>query len=329
MSRVVRAAVVQAAPRAFEIDPTLDRVADLAARAAARGACLVVFPEAFVGGYPKGMDFGARVGQRSAEGREWFRRYAAGAIAVPGPAVDRLAAIAHENGIHLVIGVVERDGRTLYCTALTIAPDGELLARHRKVMPTAMERLIWGFGDGSTLSVVATAVGRIGAVICWENYMPLLRAAMYAKEIELYCAPTVDDRETWTPTMRHIAIEGRCFVLSANQFARRSDYPADFVTAEGSHSNDVILAGGSCIVNPLGVVVAGPARDGETILSADLDLDDIVRGAFDLDVAGHYARPDLFRLEVDEHPKRWAVPALLDGTEWAHDAPRDPGSEVK
>lgn len=300
---VVRSAVVQAAPVAFELEPTLDRLAGLAGRAAADGARLAVFPEAFVGGYPKGFDFGARVGQRSPEGREWFRRYHAGAIDVPGPAVDRLAAIARANGLHLVVGVIERDGGTLYCTALTIGPDGSLLGRHRKLMPTAMERLVWGFGDGSTLTVAQTPLGRIGAVICWENYMPLLRTAMYAKGVELYCAPTVDDRETWLPTMRHVAFEGRCFVLSANQFARRRDYPADYAPVQGDDPETVLIGGGSCIVGPLGDVLAGPARDGEAILVADLDLDDIPRGRFDLDVVGHYARPDVFRLSVDERQR--------------------------
>ncbi len=310
--RTVRAAVVQAAPAAFELEPTLARVADLAAEAAAQGAALAVFPEAFVGGYPRGLDFGARVGRRTPEGREWFRRYHAGAVDVPGPATERLGAIASEHGLHLVIGVIERSGGTLYCTALTIGPDGGLLARHRKLMPTAMERLIWGLGDGSTLTVADTPVGRIGAVICWESYMPLLRTAMYAKGVQLYCAPTVDDRETWLPTMRHIALEGRCFVLSANQFARRRDYPPDYPLEDprgGMAGDTVLIGGGSCIVDPLGSVLAGPARDGEAILVADLDLDDIVRGNLDLDTVGHYARPDVFRLTVDERPRSTVISA--------------------
>ena len=308
--RVVRVAVIQAAPVAFELQPTLDRVADLASRAAADGARLAVFPEAFVGGYPKGLDFGARVGRRSAEGREWFRRYHAGAVDIPGPAVDRLASIAAEHRLTLVIGVIERDGGTLYCTALIIGPDGSLLGRHRKLMPTAMERLIWGFGDGSTITVADTPVGRVGAVICWENYMPLLRTAMYAKGVQLYCAPTVDDRESWLPTMRHVAMEGRCFVLSASQHARRRDYPADYpldAALGGDDPDAVLIGGGSCIVNPFGDVLAGPARDGEAILLADLDLGDIARGTFDLDTIGHYARPDVFRLTVDERPRRAVV----------------------
>jgi nitrilase len=297
--RIVRATVVQAASVAFDRERTLDRVAELTADAAADRAQLVVFPEAFVSGYPKGADFGAVVGARSREGREWFRRYHDSSVDVPGPAVERLGEIARVNAVHLVVGVVERDRGTLYCTVLFLGPGGDLLGKHRKLMPTAMERVIWGFGDGSTLTVLPTPLGRIGAVICWENYMPQLRLAMYAQGIELYCAPTVDDRETWLPTMRHVALEGRCFVLSANQYALRSDHPVDY-PVEANNPAAVLISGGSCIVDPLGQVLAGPARDGEALLTADLDLSKVARGTFDLDVVGHYARPDVFRLVVNE-----------------------------
>jgi nitrilase len=312
-TRTVRATVVQAASAGFDSDKSIDRVAELSAQAAADGAELVVFPEALVGGYPKRSDFGQRVGFRSAEGREWFRRYHDGAVDVPGPSVDRLGEIARTSGIHLVIGVIERELGTLYCTVLFVAPDGRLQGKHRKVMPTAMERLIWGFGDGSTLSVIGTSIGRVGAVICWENYMPQLRLAMYAQGIELYCAPTSDDRETWLPTMRHIALEGRCFVLSACQFARRSDYPSDY-PVEASGPDDVIMKGGSCIVDPLGQVLAGPAWDGPALLTANLDLGQIVRGNLDLDVVGHYARPDVFRLLVDRSSRSTVSFSPADAT---------------
>ena len=263
------------------------------------GAQLIVFPEAFISGYPKGIDFGARVGMRSPEGRKWFRTYFESAIMVPGPEVDQLTSAAREGGAYLVIGVIERDDGTLYCTALFFGPDG-LLGKHRKLMPTAMERLIWGFGDGTTLPVFDTPAGKMGAVICWENYMPLLRAAMYAKGIQIYCASTVDERETWTPTMRHIALEGRCFVLSACQYIGRGDFPADYPAIQGADPQTVLIRGGSVIVNPLGCVLAGPDYSGEKILTADLDPGEVAEGKFDLDVAGHYARPDVFRLEVNE-----------------------------
>jgi len=278
---LVPVAVVQAGSVLYDREASLAKAEALIAEAAAGGARLIVFPEAFIGGYPKGEDFGARVGSRTPEGRKLFRRYFESSLEVPSGDTARLAEAARAYGVWLVIGVIERDAGTLYCTALFFSPDGILAGKHRKLMPTAMERLIWGFGDGSTLPVIDTPIGKIGAVICWENYMPLLRTAMYAKGIQLYCAPTVDDRESWPVTMRHIALEGRCFVLSACQ------------------SNDLIR-GGSVIVNPLGRVLAGPCYGSECILTAELDPGEIAEGKFDLDVVGHYARPDIFRLEVDD-----------------------------
>jgi nitrilase len=298
----IRAAVVQAAPVVFDVPRTLDKLADLAADAARRGAALAVFPEAFVSAYPKGLGFGARMGLRSPEGREEFRRYYDSAVDVPGPAAERIGAAARANGLYLVVGVIERDGGTLYCTVLFFGPDGRLLGKHRKLMPTALERLVWGFGDGSTLTVLETPLGRLGAVICWENYMPLLRMAMYAKGVQLYCAPTADDRDTWLPTMRHVALEGRCFVLSACQYLTRQDCPPDYACVQGDDPATVLMRGGSCIVAPLGQVLAGPCFDGEQVLVADLNLAEIARGKYDFDVAGHYARPDVFRLHVNERP---------------------------
>jgi nitrilase len=300
----VSAAVVQAAPVAFDLEATVAKVERLTADAAAGGAGLVVFPEAFVSCYPRGITFGATVGARSPEGRAWFRRYWESSVDVPGPVVDRLGTIAREQEVYLVIGVIERDAGTLYCTALFLSPDGALLGKHRKLMPTAAERLVWGYGDGSTLAVLDTAAGRLGAVICWENYMPLLRMAMYAKGVQIWCAPTADARDTWIATMRHIACEGRCFVLSANQFATRSDYPSDYPLEDGGgDAGDVLCRGGSVIVSPLGDVLAGPAFGEEMVLRADLDLDRIAEAKYDFDVVGHYARPDVFTLSVDERPR--------------------------
>src|SRR6185436_1082602 len=228
-----KVAVVQAAPVAFDRERTLAKVHTLAGEAAHQGARLVLFPEAFVSAYPRGLDFGAVVGSRTSEGREDFRRYWESSVDVPGPAVDALAETARSHRIYLVVGVVERDRGTLYCAVLFFDPHGNYLGKHRKVMPTASERLVWGFGDGSTMPVFDTPLGRMGAVVCWENYMPLMRAAHYAKGIQIYLAPTADGRETWLSTMRHIAMEGRCFVLSCNQYALRSDYPADYVSELG------------------------------------------------------------------------------------------------
>jgi len=300
----VKAAVVQAGAVPFDPAATVARAEDLIAQAAAEGARLIVFPEAFVGTYPKGSNYEIAVGMRTTAGREAFRRYYDGAIAVPGPETERLGAAAQAAGAHVVIGVIERDGGTLYCTALFFGPDGNLLGKHRKLMPTAAERLIWGQGDGSTLPVFNTPVGNLGAVICWENYMPMLRMAMYAKGVTVYCAPTADDRDTWLPTMRHVALEGRCFVLSACQVIRRGDYPADYVSADDPGDPDrLLMRGGSVIVGPLGEILAGPVFGDQAILTAELDFDQMTRARFDFDVAGHYARPDVFSLTVDERPK--------------------------
>ncbi len=300
--RTVRAAVVQAGAIPFDTDACIDKAIRLTAEAAAGGAKLVVFPEAFVPGYPKGLNYGLVVGARDPVGREEFRLYLDAAIEVPGPQTQLLGEAAAAHRCYLVIGVIERELGTCYCTALFFGPDGALLGKHRKLMPTAMERMIWGFGDGSTLTVIDSPYGRIGSVICWENYMPMLRMAMYAKGVALYCAPTADDRETWLPSMRHVALEGRCFVLTACQFLRRRDFPDSVRVSLGDSPDAVLMRGGSAIVSPLGRVLAGPHFDGETILAADLDLDEIGRGKFDFDVVGHYSRPDVFQLVVNERP---------------------------
>jgi nitrilase len=299
-----KVAVVQASSVVFNRDQTLEKLKRLTEQAAQQGARLVLFPEAFVSGYPRGLDFGAVVGSRTEAGREDFRRYWESSVDVPGPAVDQLSQTALANKIYLVVGVIERDGGTLYCSVLFFAPDGAFLGKHRKVMPTGSERLVWGFGDGSTLPVFPTELGKLGAVICWENYLPLLRAAMYSKGIEIYCAPTADARDSWLSTVRHIAVEGRCFVLSCNQFNRRRDFPADYRSAFADDPDAIVCRGGSCIVDPFGNFLAGPDLDGESILIAEVDPAQIVRGKYDLDVVGHYARPDIFQLSVDEKAKK-------------------------
>jgi len=314
-------AVVQAAPVAFDTPKTLEKVDLKTAEAAAQGAQLVLFPEAFVGSYPRGLSFGATVGNRTSDGRDQYRMYWENAIEVPGDATSTLSEIAARHGVYLVIGVIERDGGTLYCTVLFFAPDGAYLGKHRKLMPTGSERLIWGFGDGSTMPVFDTPVGKIGAVVCWENYMPLMRAAHYAKGVQLYLAPTADGRDTWLSTVRHIAVEGRCFVLSCNQFARRSDYPPEYATYFGDDPGEVMSRGGSCIISPLGEVLAGPDYEGESILVAQLDLDDIARGKFDFDAVGHYARPDVFTLTVNDAP----APGVVFKTEATAAARHDAG----
>lgn len=291
---------MQSAAVAFNNDQTMLRMKDLASQAKGKGGSLVVFPEAMLGAYPKGSTFGAYVGGRTQQGRDEFLRYYQNAIDVPGPYVDELGALAKDLGIHLVTGVIERSGGTLYCTVVFFDNLGNFLGKHRKLMPTGSERTIWGFGDGSTLPVYETGIGKLGAVICWENYMPLLRTAMYSKGIELYCAPTLDSRACWPASMQHIAIEGRCFVFSANQYATAADYPAGYVNTATVDQTEPFSRGGSCIVDPFGNFLAGPNFEGEAVLLANIDLDDTVRGKYDLDVTGHYARPDVFQLFVNE-----------------------------
>lgn len=317
------AAVVQTGSFLFDTPATLDRMAHWVEEARQNGAALAVFPEAYLGGYPKGVDFGARVGSRSPEGRELFRHYAESACVVPGPETRRIAQMAKAARICLVVGVIERVGGTLYCSALTFSETGQMIGHRRKVMPTAMERLIWGFGGPDHLDAASTDLGKIGVAICWENYMPLLRAHLYAQNVELYCAPTVDDRESWAAAMRMIAMEGRCFVLSASQYMRREHVhvPAelresaktatDFYDAiQGNAPETVLIRGGSLIVDPLGKILAGPVFDCETLLLAQIDRREILRGKFDFDSVGHYARPDLFAFNNRAFDK-FVAPAAL------------------
>jgi nitrilase len=303
----VKVAVVQAAPVLFDREATVEKALPLIAEAAAEGAELVLFPEAFIPAYPRGLSFGMVVGSRTPEGRRTWQRYLENAVEIPGPTTERLGQAARETGIYLAMGVVERDscysGGTLYCTTLYFGPDGRILGKHRKLKPTGAERLVWGEGDGSTLTVLETPLGRIGGLICWENYMPLARMALYAEGVELYLAPTADSRESWQATLRHIACEGRCFVLGCNQYVTKSMYPTDLPGIEElERQPEVMCRGGSAIVSPLGELLAGPLYDSEGILLAELDLGEIERSKVDFDVTGHYARPDAFRLVVNREP---------------------------
>lgn len=301
-------AVVQAAPAMLDAAGSIEKAAHWSARAAREGARLVLFPEAFVSAYPRGLGFGTRVGIREDWGREAFAQYWEGAIEVPSPHTERLGAIAREQGLYLAIGVVERDGQfsrgTLYCTLLYFDPEGRLLGKHRKIKPTAAERLIWGEGDGSTIPVFPTPLGRVGGLICWENYMPLARAYLYGQGVELYLAPTADMRESWQATIRHIALEGRAFVLSCNQFVTRRDLPAAWRDLpEMQAMGEIHCRGGSAIVGPLGEYLAGPLWDQEGMLLAEIDPRALVKARYDFDPVGHYARPDIFRLVVNESPR--------------------------
>ncbi len=314
----VRVAVVQAAPVLFDRQATVEKSIQLIREIAAQKAQLVLFPEAFIPAYPRGLSFGMVVGSRSPDGREIWQRYWENAVDIPSPATEAMGEAVREAGIYLAMGVIERDtqfsGGTLYCTLLYYDPDGQILGKHRKLKPTGTERLIWGEGDGSTLTVFPTQIGKIGGLICWENYMPLARMAMYGKGVELYLAPTADQRESWQATMCHIALEGRCFVLGCNQYVTKDMYPPDLQNhPEMLERPEVICHGGSVIISPMGKVLAGPLYDEESILYADLDMGEIIRAKVDFDVVGHYARPDVFQLIVNE---KEALPVTKSNSEF-------------
>ena len=299
---MTRVAVVQSAGVPFDAEASTERAVRYIAEVGDGGAELVLFPEAFIGGYPKGTAFGAAIGLRTEDGRREYERYADGAVAIDGPEVQRLAKASREHGVSVVIGVIERLGRTLYCTALMLSPETGVVGAHRKLMPTGTERLVWGFGDGSTLDTMESTAGRVGSVICWENYMPLLRQAMYAQGVEIYCAPTADDRESWQATMQHVALEGRVFVLSACQFLTRDMLPDDHPMDVESPHGDILMRGGSVIIDPSGTVLAGPLFGESGVLYAEVDLSVKTRAHLDFDAVGHYSRPDVFSLSVNTRP---------------------------
>ncbi|WP_339696427.1 carbon-nitrogen hydrolase family protein [uncultured Roseivirga sp.] len=305
MSKKYIVAVIQAAPILFDLEKTLAKTAHLVTEAASKGAQLVLFPEAFISAYPRGLSFGTVVGSRSTEGRETWLKYWGSSIEVPSKATEQLGEMAKKAKVFLVLGVNEKDtvSGTMYCTMLYFSPEGQLMGKHRKLKPTAAERIVWGEGDGSTLSTFNTPLGKMGGLICWENYMPLARMAMYQKGVQLYLAPTADSRENWQHTLKHIALEGRCFVLGCNQFVTKSMYPKDLPgIADLDQQPEIMSSGGSVIIAPTGEVLAGPLWDEEGILTAEIDKDEIIKSKLDFDSVGHYARNDVFSLTVKNQP---------------------------
>ncbi len=298
-------AAVQATPVFLDGEATVAKACRLVAEAAAAGARLVAFPEAFVAGYPYWL-WGDRPGVVPSLEQKAFAALWRAAVDVPGPATERLGEAARAAGAHVVIGVNEREsayGRgTLYNTLLTFGADGRLLSRHRKLVPTYKERTVWGAGDGSTLAVQATPLGRLGGLICWENYMPLARYHQYAQGMQVHMAATVDDSPSWQHLVRTIAAEGRVYVVSVCQRFARSQFPDEPFLGGFAPEADVLSGGGSLIVAPGGEVLAGPLDGEEGILTAEIDLGRVVEEKHSLDVAGHYTRPDVFRLTVDEAP---------------------------
>lgn len=298
-----RTAVVQASPVLFDRERTVEKAAGLILEAGKAGADLVLFPESFIPAYPRGFSYGFIVGSRTMEGRKDWKIYYDQSVPVPGEDTKRLGEAAREAGVWLCMGVTEREERscTLYCTTLYFNPQGEIVGKHRKLKPTGTERLIWGDGHEGGIVTADTGFGTIGGLTCWENYMPLARAALYERGVGIYLAPTADNREEWQITVRHIALEGRCFVLGCNQYVTKSMYPDIFSKKSREELKampEELCPGGSCIIDPFGRYIAGPVWNREEMLIADLDLGLIALSRLDFDPAGHYARPDVLELTV-------------------------------
>ncbi len=299
----VKVGVVQESPIFFDKEKTLQKLEFLVKMHSTQGCELLVFPESFIPGYPRGFDFGAKIGSRSNEGRQLFADYAANSIDLESDS-SRLERISRENNCYLVIGVTERQNTngSLHCSMLYISPNKGLLGVHRKIKPTGTERLVWAEAAGESLVSFQTKIGKLGGLICWENYMPMARLSMYQKGVEIYIAPTADSRETWTATMKHIAFEGRCFVLGCNQYYTKSMYP-DQYTDQVKDEQENLCRGGSIIISPMGEIIAGPLFDKADVLVAELDLEDVQKSKLDFDVIGHYARNDIFNLNVIGQPE--------------------------
>ncbi len=300
----VKVGLVQDSPVFFDKDKTLIKIEELTQKYAKEGCELLVFPESFIPGYPRGFSFGAKIGRRTDDGRALYAEYTKNSIDLKSEDLKRLEKLSKSNNIYLVIGATEKQDTngTLYCSMLYISPSEGLLGVHRKIKPTGTERIIWGEAAGESLVTFKTKIGKLGGLICWENYMPLARMSMYKKGVEIYIAPTADSREEWTSTMKHIALEGRCFVLGCNQFYTKSMYPEKYQSIVENEPEDM-CPGGSIIVSPLGKVIAGPLFNTSGVLVAELDLEEISKSKLDFDVIGHYSRNDIFQFDVKDQPE--------------------------
>lgn len=289
-------AAAQYAPVHLDLEATLEKTKSIVAEAAGNGVQLLVFPESFLPGYP---DWVWRTPAWSKHFTASYTRLLENAVVVPGAATEVIADLAREHEMHLAVGVTERHGSTLYNTLLLFGPDGTLVNHHRKLMPTGGERTVWGYGDGSGLTVQDTAVGRVGGLLCWENYMPLARAAIYAQDVQVYVAPTWDTSDVWVPTLQHIAKEGSTFVIGCCQAIHSRDLPDDVPGKAELYGDEWLARGLSTIVAPGGRILAGPLEEKEGLVTATIDLTRcaVQRGIFD--PTGHYSRPDVLRLSVD------------------------------
>lgn len=296
-------AVVQAAPVMFDKAQSTDKAVKLIAEAAERGAELIVFPELFIAGYPYGMTYGFTVGSRNEEGRKDWKVYYDNSIVVPGEETERLAQAAKEAHAFVSIGISERDAvtGTLYNSNAMFSPEGELLNVHRKLKPTGAERLVWGDANKNYFPVAETPWGPMGALICWESLMPLARVALYQKGVAIYISPNTNDYESWFSTIRHIAIEGKCYFINCDMFFTKEMYPKDLHCPEEiAKLPEIVCRGGSCVIDPFGNYVTEPVWDKEEIIYAELDMQKVPASRMEFDPCGHYARPDVLRLEIED-----------------------------
>lgn len=301
----LRVALIQGAPVMFDKKATTEKAADEILTAGEKGAQLIVFPESYIPCYPYGMTFGFTVGARTAPGRLDWELYYQNSVTVPGAETAALGAAAKKARAYVSIGITERDltSCTLYCTNLIFSPHGDIISHHRKLKPTGAERVIWGDGNRGEFPVCDSPWGVMGSLICWENYMPLARAALYQKGVALYLAPNTNDNPEWQDTIRHIAIEGHCYVMNVNQYFTKAMYPGSLhCKDEIERLNDGVCLGGSCVVDPYGHYVTQPVWGKEAIIYADIDPNEVYRSRMEFDAAGHYSRPDVTELILREHP---------------------------
>ena len=300
----IKVCLIQDSPVFFDKEKTIDKMEVLVKKYAKEGCELIVFPESFIPGYPRGFSFGAIIGSRTKEGRELYADYHKNSLDIASKDLRRLEKLAKSQNVYLVIGATEKENvnGSLFCSMLYISPTDGLLGTHRKIKPTGTERLVWAEAAGDKLVTFQTKIGKLGGLICWENYMPLARMSMYKKGVEIYIAPTADAREEWAGTMQHIALEGRCFVLGCNQYFTKSMYPKKYQHLVKEESEEM-SRGGSVIVSPMGKILAGPLFDKAGALIAELDLEEINQSKLDFDVIGHYSRDDIFQLDILNQPE--------------------------
>ncbi|WP_394748680.1 carbon-nitrogen hydrolase family protein [Spongiimicrobium salis] len=299
----VKVGLVQESPVFFDKEESLKKTEVLVKKYAAEGCELLVFPESFIPGYPRGFTFGANIGRRSDSGKALYAEYYNNSISLEGADAKRLERLAKEQNVYLVLGITEKQDTngSLYCSMVYISPTQGILGVHRKIKPTGTERIVWAEAAGESLVTFKTKIGKLGGLICWENYMPLARMAMYSQGVEIYIAPTADSREEWISTMKHIALEGRCFVLGCNQYYTKSMYPEKYQSLVENEVEEM-CPGGSIIVSPMGKVMAGPLFGEAGVLMAELDLEHLKLGKMDFDVIGHYARNDIFEFKAIGQP---------------------------